>query len=197
MPGVVATVCVFCGSNVGLHPSYAIAAAELGESIARTGRRLVYGGGKVGLMGVLADAAIAAGGHVTGVIPSALVAKEVAHSGLSELVVTETMHERKAVMAELSDGFIALPGGMGTLEELLEVVTWAQLGLHRKPVVVLDVNGFFRPLFTMLERTVDAGFTRHSHLDLAIAATTVPQALALLEQPVAPPAHKWMDMDEI
>src|SRR5262245_4943907 len=146
MPAALTSICVFCGSSRGSRPDYAAAAAQLGELLARRGIRLVYGAGNIGLMGVVADAALAAGGQVVGVIPRMLVEKELAHRGLSELRIVGTMHERKAQMADLSDAFIALPGGLGTLEELCEVLTWAQLGIHAKPVGCLNVCGYFTAL---------------------------------------------------
>src|SRR4051812_49148308 len=144
-------VCVFCGSNPGARPEYAAAARAVGRALAERGRGLVYGGGNVGLMGVCADAALAAGGEVIGVIPDALQTAEVAHGGLTRLHVVRTMHERKALMADLSDAFAALPGGFGTLDELFEILTWAQLGIHAKPVAILNVAGFFDPLLAMLD----------------------------------------------
>ena len=151
-------LCVFCGSRGGEDPRFAQAAIELGTRLAQRGIGLVYGGGRVGLMGLLADAARAAGGEVIGVIPQALADREVAHSGLSELRVVDSMHERKALMAELSDGFIALPGGFGTLEELCEVITWSQLGIHRKPCGILNVAGYFDHLIGMFDYAVAQGF---------------------------------------
>ena len=151
-------LCVFCGSSKGSSPLYGEAAKSTGRALARAGVDLIYGGGHIGLMGILADAALREGGRVIGVIPAALVARELAHDGLTELHVVETMHERKAIMAELSDGFIALPGGAGTLEELFEQFTWAQLGIHAKPCGVLDVEGYFEPLRQMVERMVAEGF---------------------------------------
>jgi len=151
-------ICVYCGSSVGRRPEYAAAARELGAVLAGRGIGLVYGGGNVGLMGVVADTMIAAGAEVIGVIPEALVARELAHQGVTELRVVASMHERKALMADLADGFIALPGGLGTLEELFEALTWAQLGLHAKPCGLLDVAGFYLDLARFLDRTVDDGF---------------------------------------
>jgi uncharacterized protein (TIGR00730 family) len=189
-------VCVFCGSSRGATPAYAAAATDLGTTLAAKGIGLVYGGGDVGLMGVVADAALAAGGTVTGVIPEALVAKEIAHAGLTELRVTGSMHERKALMADLADGFIALPGGLGTFDELCEILTWGQLGLHAKPVVLLDVDGFWAPFGARLDGAVAAGFLRPSHRDLAHVAASVGEALARLESPPPPPMHKWIDKDD-
>ena len=157
------TICVFCGARPGDDPAYAAAARRFGSYLAASGRTLVYGGGHIGMMGLLADAALAAGGRVIGVIPENLVEKELAHKSLSELCVVGSMHERKARMAELADGFVALPGGIGTLEELFEIWTWGQLGLHTKPYGLLEVNGFFRPLLGFLDSMVRAGFLRSEH----------------------------------
>ncbi|HLT39843.1 MAG TPA: TIGR00730 family Rossman fold protein [Enhygromyxa sp.] len=151
-------VCVFCGSATGARPQYALAAERFAEALASRGLGLVYGGGHVGLMGVLADAALAAGCEVIGVIPQALHEREIGHPGLTELHVVDSMHERKAKMAALSDAFVVLPGGLGTLEEMFEVWTWGQLGFHQKPVGLLDVEQFWQPLITMLDRMVDEGF---------------------------------------
>lgn len=151
-------ICVFCGSSFGHSPRYRELAASFGTLLAREGIGLVYGGASVGLMGVLADAARAAGGEVIGVIPESLVAWEVAHRGLDDLRIVGSMHERKATMAALSDAFVALPGGLGTLEELFEVWTWVHLGLHDKPCAVLDANDFYRPLIGFLDRVVEEGF---------------------------------------
>ena len=150
--------CVFCGSSAGTNPVYRAAATELGTALAAANIELVYGGGHVGLMGAVADAVLAAGGTVIGVIPRALAEREVAHSGLTKLHVVESMHERKALMADLSDGFVALPGGFGTFEEFCEAVTWVQLGIQAKPCVLLDVNGYYEPLIAMFDRAVEDGF---------------------------------------
>ncbi|MBV6415514.1 MAG: Cytokinin riboside 5'-monophosphate phosphoribohydrolase [Steroidobacteraceae bacterium] len=158
--GGIRSVCVYCGSRKGASPDFAAAAAALGTALAQEGLTLVYGGGSVGLMGVLADAAIAAGGRVVGVIPRILMERELAHRGLAELVVTESMQERKAKMAELSDAFIALPGGIGTLDELFEMWTWAQLGLHEKPCAMVNTAGYYDPLVAFLDGAVRAGFLR-------------------------------------
>ena len=151
-------VCVFCGSSPGARPAYRAAAEELGRLLAARGLGLVYGGGNVGLMGVLADAALAAGGEVIGVIPRALVDLEVAHTGVRDLRVVDSMHERKATMTELADAFVALPGGIGTLEELIEVFTWSQLGLHAKPLGVLNTAGYYDKLGAFLDHGVEQGF---------------------------------------
>lgn len=160
--------CVFCGSSAGRRPLYADAARALGAEFVRRGIGLVYGGGKVGLMGVLADAVLAEGGRVIGVIPHRLRTVELAHEGLTELRVVDSMHARKALMADLSDGFIALPGGLGTFEELLEIATWGQLRLHAKPVGLLNVAGFFDPLLATLDHSVAEGFLRAEHRALLI-----------------------------
>jgi uncharacterized protein (TIGR00730 family) len=152
------SICVFCGASTGHDPRYVAAAAATGERLARRGIRLVYGGGRLGLMGAVADAALAAGGQVVGVIPRGLVDRELAHPGLTELRIVDTLHERKAVMADLADAFLALPGGLGTLEELAEVLSWAQLELHLKPIGLLDVGGYFGALEAFLDRAVGEGF---------------------------------------
>ena len=161
-------VCVFCGSNAGSSPVYADAARALVDELARRGMGLVYGGGRVGLMGVIADAGLAAGIPVIGVIPESLLALEVGHRGLSDLRVVRTMHERKALMAELADGFIALPGGYGTLDEFCEVLTWGQLGLHRKPCAALNVNRYFDPLIALLDHAVAERFLSRAHRRLVL-----------------------------
>ncbi|MBN8893456.1 MAG: TIGR00730 family Rossman fold protein [Rhodanobacter sp.] len=158
-------ICVYCGSNSGRHPEYAEQARAFGSEMARRGIALVYGGGKVGLMGVVADAVLAGGGKVIGVIPRQLVELEVAHPGLSELVVVETMHQRKTRMYELSDAFVALPGGFGTMDEMFEMLTWAQLGLHRYPCAFLDVRGYYRDLRTLMEHMVDESFVKAAQRD--------------------------------
>jgi len=164
------SVCVFCGSNTGARPSYAVMAEGLGRVLAERGVRVVYGGGRVGLMGVVADAALAAGGEVVGVIPKHLMDREVGHTGLTDLRVTSTMHERKALMADLADGFVALPGGFGTLEELAETLTWSQLGLQAKPFGLLDVEGFYEPLLRFLDHTVAERFVTPEHRALVLSA---------------------------
>jgi len=188
-------VCVYCGANVGARPAYAEAARRLGTFLGERKLGLVYGGGNVGLMGVLADAALAAGAEVIGVIPQALVARELGHQGCTELRVVETMHERKAVMAELADAFVALPGGLGTLDELFESMTWAQLGLHQKPIGLLEVDGFFAPLVAYLDRAVTEGFVRALH---RAALTVASEPEVLLERFAtyrAPEVGKWVGRD--
>lgn len=169
-------VCVFCGASSGRLSAYAEAARAFGATLAGRGLGVVYGGGRVGLMGAVADAALAAGGEVVGVIPKELVDRELAHGGLTELHVVGSLHERKALMAELADGFVALPGGFGTLDELLEQLTWSQLGLHRKPVGLLDVEGYWRPLIALARHATEEGFVREADL-AAIAISDDPEAL--------------------
>jgi uncharacterized protein (TIGR00730 family) len=187
---------VFCGSSLGGSDAYRAVSEELGALLARRGHELVYGGGAVGLMGVLADAVLAAGGRAIGVIPESLATREVAHSGLTELRVVPTMHVRKALMAELSSAFVALPGGFGTLDELFEIVTWGQLGLHRKPIGLLNVCGYFDGLIGFVEHAVRERFIREQHKRLLVIEER-PEALldALLrhEPPVVP---KWIRRDE-
>jgi uncharacterized protein (TIGR00730 family) len=186
-------VCVFCGSSVGRNPRYAEAARRTGATLARRGIGLVYGGGSVGLMGAVADAALEAGGEVVGVIPKALQVRELAHARLTKLHVVASMHERKAKMAELAEGFVALPGGMGTLEELSEVLTWAQLGIHARPCGLLDVDGYYRPLVAFFDHAVAEGFLRPEHRRLVLVAD---EPGALLDQFAAwtpPPVQRWMD----
>jgi uncharacterized protein (TIGR00730 family) len=187
------TVCVFCGASAGVHPLYREQAAALGRYLAESGRRLVYGGGHTGLMGAVADAALEAGGHVIGIMPRHLVDREVAHTGLSELHVVDSMHERKALLSELADGFLAMPGGLGTLEELFEVWTWGQLGLHRKPYGLLETNGFYAPLLGFLDHAVTAGFIKAEYRALLVVDTQ-PEALIARMEAMEPPAvPRWLD----
>jgi uncharacterized protein (TIGR00730 family) len=191
-----ARVCVFCGSNQGARPAYRDAARAFGAALGARKLALVYGGGNVGLMGALADAALEAGAHVTGVIPEALVAKELAHRGVNDLRVVASMHERKATMADLADAFVMLPGGFGTYEEFCEVLTWAQLGLHVKPCGVLDVEGFYAPLLAFFDGAVAEGFVSPAHRGVVLEARTPDDLLHRLETwvPVATP--KWIDRRE-
>ena len=191
------SICVFTGSSRGTRPEYQAAAAELGSLLAARGIRLVYGGARVGLMGVVADAALASGGEVIGVIPAALVAKEVAHSGLTDLRVVDSMHERKALMSDLADAFVALPGGWGTLEEFFEVLTWAQLGLHRKPCGLLNVAGYFDRLLAFLNHTIDEGFVQPRNAELIAVAQTPGELLDRLGSPLPPPIEKWLDRSSL
>lgn len=191
-------LCVFAGSSRGSRPEYAAAAGELAAELARRRLGLVYGGGSVGLMGVLADAALAHGAEVIGVIPQGLATRELAHAGLTELRVVGSMHERKALMAALVDGFVALPGGLGTFEETLEVLTWSQLGIHRKPVGLLNVAGYFDGLRTMLGHAVTEGFLRREYLELALFAATpaaLLEAIAAWEPP--PIVRAWLGPGQI
>jgi uncharacterized protein (TIGR00730 family) len=190
-------LCVFCGSNLGARADYAKSARRLGSALARRGIGLVYGGASVGLMGVLAEAVLAARGEVIGVIPRALATREIAHHGLSELRVVGSMHERKAVMAELADGFVALPGGFGMLDELLEVVTWAQLGLHQKPIGLLNVAGYFDRLLALVEHAIAERFVHAGHRALLVCAGEVDTLLDTMAARRPPPApRKWLSLDE-
>ncbi|MEW6613255.1 MAG: TIGR00730 family Rossman fold protein [Pseudomonadota bacterium] len=186
-------ICVFCGSSTGFDPRHAQAARALGGTLAQRRLGLVYGGGHVGLMGILADAVLAADGEAVGVIPEVLMEREVGHHGLTELHVVGSMHERKARMAELSDGFIALPGGIGTLEEFFEVWTWAQLGLHRKPVGLLNVAGYFDYLIAFLDHTVAQGFLQDRHRALVLEDRDPAAMLDRFERYQAPAVAKWLD----
>lgn len=197
-------VCVFCGSSAGRRPEYRRLAEELGAALARRDLTLVYGGGRVGLMGVLADAVVGAGGCARGVIPRALARKEVAHDGLTELEVVATMHARKARMAELADAFIALPGGLGTLEELFETWTWAQLGIHRKPLGLLDIENpgdssgasYFDHLVAFLDHAVAEGFVRPQHRQMVLRDGAPEALLDHLAAYHAPTVEKWLDRGE-
>lgn len=189
----VRSVCVFCGASTGVNPAYRDAAIALGQAIAQRGLTLVYGGGAVGLMGIVADAAMAAGGEVIGIIPEALKNAEVGHNGLTRLEVVDGMHARKARMAELSDAFVALPGGLGTLEELFEVWTWGQLGYHAKPLGLLDVNGFYTKLGSFLDHVVEEGFVRPQHRAMLQLADTPTELLDAMDDFKAPVLPKWVD----
>ena len=184
-------VCVYCGSSSGANPIHREAAESLGAVLAARGIGLVYGGGNVGLMGILADAALRAGGEVIGVIPTALMDKELGHGGVTKLHVTASMHERKQLMADLSDGFIALPGGIGTLEELFETFTWLQLGFHAKPVGLLNVARFFDHLLTFLGHATDEHFLRPAHLESLLVETDAASLLARMARFRAPSLAKW------
>ena len=193
----IASVCVFCGSSPGGDPAYRAAAEALGREIASRGLRLVYGGAKVGLMGAVADAAMAAGGEVIGVLPEALTDKEIAHTGLTRLEIVASMHERKARMAELSDGFIALPGGAGTLEEIFEIWTWGQLGFHAKPAAFLNVRGYYDGLRAVVDHAVGEAFLKAPHRDMLIFREDCGQALDALAAYVPPPVEKWIGRPEL
>lgn len=185
------SVCVFCGSHEGRGEIYRSAARGFGEELARRRLRLVFGGGRVGLMGVVADAVMANGGEAIGVIPRFLMEREVGHGSVTELRVVETMHERKATMAELADAFVALPGGVGTLEEIFEVWTWELLGLHAKPVGILEVGTFFDPLLAYLDRTVEEGFVAAGHRRLLKSSNDPAVLLTKLARAEPPPAARW------
>lgn len=178
-------ICVFTGSRHGLRSEYTEAAKTLGRALVGRGYGLVYGGGKVGLMNVIADAVLELKGHVTGVIPNSLVSKEVAHLGLSELRIVDSMHERKAVMAELSDGFVAMPGGIGTMEEFFEVLSWAQLGLHEKPCALLNVAGYYDPLIQFLDHAVEQDFIKPKHRALLVVENDAARLLGRLDALIA------------
>jgi uncharacterized protein (TIGR00730 family) len=190
------SLCVFCGSNPGAAPAYAEAAARLGRTLAGRGLNLVYGGGRVGLMGVVADAALAAGGRVTGVIPEALATRELAHAALSDLQVVGSMHERKARMSELSDGFIALPGGIGTLEEWFEVWTWSQLGFQPKPCGLLNVAGYYDHLLAFLDHVTAERFLTEAHRGMAVVDDDPERLLDRLAAWQPPRVRKWIDAAE-
>jgi uncharacterized protein (TIGR00730 family) len=189
-------ICVFCGSNSGSRPIYSDAARELGQVLARRKIALVYGGGSIGLMGILADATLAAGGDVIGVIPQGLFRREVAHNGLTELRFVTSMHQRKAMMADLSDGFIALPGGYGTFEELSEIVTWAQLGIHAKPCGVLNIENYYTPFLAFLDHAVREEFLRPAHRAIIQEDSNVEDLLNKMLEYTPPKVEKWMDLDE-
>jgi len=186
-------ICVFCGSSAGKRKEYTQAAENLGTEIARRNLGLVFGGGNVGLMDVLANAALKAGGEVIGVIPKDLVQLEVAHSGLSDLKVTSSMHDRKALMAELSSGFIALPGGIGTLEELFEILTWSQLGFHKKPCAILNVFGYFDPLIRFLDLAAEQGFLEPEYASMLIIDNSPVTILDRFAAYKAPNVQKWYE----
>jgi uncharacterized protein (TIGR00730 family) len=195
VPGL-SSICVFCGSNAGADPAYLRAAEAVGRGLAQRGIQVVYGGATVGMMGVLANAARGAGGEVIGVIPQAIFDREIGHTGLDDLRVVGSMHERKALMAELSDAFIALPGGVGTLEELFEVYTWAQLGIHSKPLGLLDVAGYYELLVAFLDHSVAQRFLRPGTRALLAVSDDLDDLLAALEAWRPPTEDKWMDLDQ-
>ena len=183
-------VCVFCGSNIGRNPAYVEAANSVGTALARSGLKLVYGGGKVGLMGAVADAVIAAGGRADGVMPRALVEREIAHAGLAQLHVVETMHQRKMMMSDLADAFVALPGGAGTLEEFFEQWTWALLGIHRKPCGLLNVADYFGPLITMMQNIAAEGFIAERYVEMLVIESEIEPMLKRFAN-YTPPPQKW------
>jgi len=189
-------ICVYCGSSPGRLPEYRDAAQALGHELAARGLGLVYGGASVGVMGAVADAVLEKSGQAIGVIPFALATREVAHSGLDELFVVESMHERKAKMAELSDGFIALPGGWGTIEEIFEMLTWAQLGFHQKPCGLLNISGYYDHLFTFLEHAIDQRFVREEYRPMIMMEQTAGGLLDRYQSYQAPTVKKWIGPEE-
>lgn len=193
MPDTLHRLCVFCGSNAGKRPLYRQVAEELGIYLAKNKIAIVYGGGNVGLMGLMADAALGAGGEVIGVIPEHLMAREVGHRGLSQLHVVKSMHERKALMADLSDGFLALPGGFGTFEEFCEMLTWSQLGLHQKPCGLLNIENYYTPMLQMFDHAVEEGFLRAENRRIVLASDSITEMLDAMRiwRPVA--VEKWLD----
>ena len=191
------SACIFCGSSEGARPAYVGAAREMGALMARRGLTLIYGGGRVGLMGAVADAALGEGGEVVGVMPEALVSKEISHEGLTKLHVVGSMHERKMLMNDLSDGFVALPGGFGTLEEFFEVLSWAQLGIHAKPCALLDVDGFWEPLASLFDHAVDEGFVHPDHRSLVLTEGDPARLLDAMGRHSPPGTKKWLDPEEL
>ncbi|MDY0300125.1 MAG: TIGR00730 family Rossman fold protein [Trichlorobacter sp.] len=190
------SICVYCGSNPGSKEIYQQTARALGEELARRGITVVYGGGNIGLMGIVADAAMAASGRVIGVIPQALMDKELGHGGITSLHVVASMHERKSMMAELSDGFIALPGGFGTMEELCEIATWTQLGFHKKPCGVLNVAGFYDNLLAFMDHAVKEQFLRSEHRKIILSSQSPAELIDLLSGFKLPKLHKWLDKNQ-
>jgi uncharacterized protein (TIGR00730 family) len=186
------SICVFAGSSPGNNPAFAVAARALGAGLVSRGYGLVYGGAGIGLMGMVADAALAAGGHVVGVMPQFLATKEIAHTGLSELRITASMHERKDAMATLSNGFVALPGGFGTIEEFFEVLTWGQLGLHAKPCALLNVSGYYDPLLSFLDTAVSSRLLHPENRAVVLVASDVNTLLDEMEAWTAPAVTKWI-----
>ena len=193
---MVKRICVFCGSNPGVRDEYSQAAKALAQYLVAEKLGIVYGGSKVGLMGVLAEAALEAGGEIIGILPESLVAKEIAHHGLTDLKIVATMHERKALMAEMSDAFIAMPGGYGTYEEFCEVLTWTQLGLQNKPCGLLNVAGFYDCLLRMFDHAVIEGFVREAHRDIVISDANPTSLVKRLQECKLPALEKWMDLKQ-
>ena len=190
---ILRSVCVFCAANPGNDPAYREQAAAMGKFLAESGRRVLFGGGRTGLMGALADGTLAAGGEVIGVMPRHLVEREVAHAGLSELRVVASMHERKTMLSQLADGFVAMPGGLGTLEETFEMWTWAQLGLHSKPLGILNVKGFFDPLLAFLDHAVDEGFLGATNRRSLVVGSDPAGLISAMESVTQVPVRTWVD----
>lgn len=190
-------VTVFCGSNMGSDKNFQSQATFVGKTLAKNQIEVVYGGAKVGLMGALADGALSEGGRVIGILPKFLSLKEIVHDGLTELIMVETMHKRKTMMNELCDGVIALPGGFGTLEELFEMTTWAQLGLHKKPIAILNTNGFYDALIVMIQTMVDNGFLKAENQKMILISDNIEDLLQKMKDYVAPNVNKWISKEEI
>lgn len=190
-------VTVFCGSSFGTDDIYKTQATLLGEKLAEQNIGLVYGGANVGLMGAVADGVLNNAGEAIGVLPNFLKSKEIAHNNLSELILVETMHERKTKMNDLCDGVIALPGGFGTLEELFEMLTWAQLGLHKKPIAILNIDGFYDSLITFIQTTVDKGFLKEANQQMLIVSDNIPELLEKMKNYVAPAVGKWITKETV
>ncbi len=189
-------IAIYCGSSAGPNEIYRSQAAQLGRYLAQNNIHVIFGGGKVGMMGILADAALEAGGEVTGVIPGFLHVKEVAHSGLTELITVGSMHERKALIEQMCDGAIALPGGFGTMDELFEMLTWGQLGLHDKPVGILNTNGFYREILSAVDRMVDEGFLKDLNRDMILVSESIEKLVDRMQSYAPPKVRKWiMDGD--
>ncbi|WP_276964507.1 TIGR00730 family Rossman fold protein [Chryseobacterium sp.] len=191
------SITVFCGSSFGSHDIYKQQAFLLGQTLAKQEIKLIYGGADVGLMGTIADGALAEGGKVIGVLPHFLQSKEIAHKNLTELIIVETMHERKTKMNELCDGVIVLPGGYGTLEEFFEMITWAQLGLHKKPIGVLNIDGFYDDLIKLVQTMVDKGFLKQVNRDMLLISNTIDDLLEKMKNYQAPTVGKWISKEEI
>lgn len=190
-------LCVFCGSSMGNDPAYAAAATEVGKLLAERGIELVYGGGNVGLMGTVARSALEHGGDVIGIIPRSIFDKEVGNPGVTELFVVNSMHERKTMMATLSDGFIALPGGYGTLEEFIEVTTWSQLGFHEKPCILLNINQYYEKLIDLVDHFVGEGFVKPNMRELILSADTPTELMHVLDDYEPVNLHKWLDESDL
>jgi len=191
------SICIYCGSNPGTRPEFIEQAQRFARMLAKRGIRIVYGGASIGIMGAIADAALAEGGTVIGVIPQSLVDREVAHDGLTQLIVTSSMHERKARMADLSDAFVALPGGIGTLEEIFEIWTWSQLGLHEKPCGLLNIGGYYDSLARFLDETVVNGFLGPGHRSMLLTADTGEGVLSAFEAYEPPSVVKWVEREDV
>ena len=190
-------ITVFCGSSSGSYEIYEVIARSVGEELANDNIEVVYGGAKVGLMGAVANGALAKGGQVIGVLPNFLKTKEIAHQGLTELISVESMHERKTKMNELCDGVIALPGGFGTLEELFEMLTWAQLGLHSKPIGILNINGYYDSLITLVDTMIDNGFIKNIHKDMILISNEVDDLIDKMKNYNAPIVEKWISKETL